>query len=209
MKSTVADSTYVIKSVSSKMATSAYDVPQKLNRPRKRIFVNPVIGDKAVLVKSGEETGGEYTLFQIDVAAGGGNTPHIHKTYTETFKVLDGELSIQLGKEHYTLHKGDSLTVPKNESHCFSNTTNTSAKFSVEFRPAQPGFEKAIAIAYGLAVDGLVNKKSVPKKFSHLAILIALSGTVPSGLGSFFIPLFQWFAMRFQKTERELIGKYC
>jgi quercetin dioxygenase-like cupin family protein len=209
MKSTVADSTYVVKSVSSEMATSAYDAHQNLNSPRKRIFVNPVIGDRAILVKSGEETDGEYTLFQIEVAAGGGNTLHIHKTYNETFKVLDGELSVQLGKEHHTLHQGDSLTVPKNESHCFSNMTNTPTKFLVEFRPAQPGFEKAIAIAYGLAVDGLVNKKSMPKKFSHLAILIALSGTVPSGLGSFFVPLFQWFAKRFPKTEQELITKYC
>src|SRR5688500_9293479 len=154
MKSTVADSTYVVKSVSNQMATRELASHKNLSSPRKRIFVNPVIGDKAILVKSAEETGGEYTLFQIEVASGGGNALHIHKTYSETFKVLDGELSIQLGKEYHTLRKGESLVVPKNELHCFSNKTGMPAKFSVEFRPAQPGFEKAIAIAYGLASDG-------------------------------------------------------
>lgn len=177
--------------------------------PQRRIFINPVIGDRAILVKSGAETGGAYTLFQIEVVPGGGNTLHIHKTYSETFKVLEGELSVQLGGNLLLLYKGDSVTVPQNESHCFNNRSSQPTKFSVEFRPAQPGFEKAIAIAYGLAADGLVNKKSIPRKFSHLAILIALSGTVPSGVARFFIPVFNWAAKRFHKTEQELINKYC
>jgi quercetin dioxygenase-like cupin family protein len=208
MKSTVADSTYVVKSVSNQMATRELATHKNFSNPRKRIFVNPVIGDKAILVKSAEETGGEYTLFQIEVASGGGNALHTHKTYSETFKVLDGELSIQLGRECHTLRKGESLVVPKNELHCFSNKTDMPSKFSVEFRPAQPGFEKAIAIAYGLAADGLVNKKSIPHKLSHLAILIVLSDSFPTGIGGFLIPIFRWIAKRFHRTEQELINKY-
>jgi quercetin dioxygenase-like cupin family protein len=129
---------------------------------KKRVFVNPVIGDKASLIRSAEETKGEYTLFQIEVLPGGGNSLHVHEIYTERFDVVQGELSLQLGKKSHVLQQGESLLILKNAFHSFTNKTSELVKFKVEFRPAQPGFEKAIAISYGLAADGLVNKKSVP-----------------------------------------------
>jgi mannose-6-phosphate isomerase-like protein (cupin superfamily) len=176
---------------------------------KKRVFVNPVIGDKATLIRSADETKGEYTLFQIEVAPGGGNSLHIHETYTERFEVVQGELSLQLGKESHVLRKGESLLIPKKAFHCFTNRSSEPVKFKVEFRPAQPGFEKAIAIAYGLAADGLVNKKSIPYNFSYLAILVAMSGTLPTGLARMFTPMFRWVANHSRKTEAALVNKYC
>jgi mannose-6-phosphate isomerase-like protein (cupin superfamily) len=176
---------------------------------KKRVFVNPVIGDKAALIRSASETKGEYTLFQKDVAPGGGNSLHVHETYTEIFEVVQGELSLQLGKKSHVLRKGESLLIPKKALHCFTNRSSEPVKFKVEFRPAQPGFEKAIAIAYGLAADGLVNKKSIPYNFSYLAILVAMSGTVPTALARMLTPLFRWVANRCRKTEAALVNKYC
>ena len=176
---------------------------------RRRVFENPVIGDRAILVKSAEETGGEYTLFQIEVVPGGGNELHIHEDYTEKFEVVSGELSVQLGREHHVLRAGEAMTVPQKALHCFTNNTDQPVKFKVEFRPAQPGFEKALAIAYGLATDGLVNRKSIPYSLSHLAILVAMSGTVPAGLAKLFIPIFRWIASRSRKKEAALVSKYC
>ncbi len=176
---------------------------------KKRVFVNPVIGDKATLIRSAEETNGEYTLFQIKVVPGGGNSLHVHETYSERFEVVQGELTLQLGKEKRVMRKGESLLIPQNALHCFANKSSEPVKFKVEFRPAQPGFEKAIAIAYGLAADGLVNKKSVPYNFSHLAILVAKSGTVPTGLGRMLTPIFRWVANHSRKTETMLVNKYC
>jgi len=176
---------------------------------KKRVFVNPVIGDKATLIRSAEETKGEYTLFQIEVVPGGGNSLHVHKAYTERFEVVHGALSLQLGKESHVLRPGESFLIPKNALHCFTNKSKVPVKFKVEFRPAQPGFERAIAIAYGLAADGLVNKKSVPYNFSYLAILATMSGTVPAGLARLFTPIFRWVANRSSKTETALVNKYC
>lgn len=176
---------------------------------KKRVFVNPVIGDKAILVRSAEETKGEYTLLQIELAPGGGNMLHIHDTYSEKFEVLQGELTLQLGKLQHELHQGEAITVPPKSLHCFTNKTDSTVKFNVEFRPAQPGFERAIAIGYGLAADGLVNEKSIPSKFSHLAILVTMSGTIPAGAAKFFMPIFKWIAARSRKTELELVHKYC
>ena len=73
---------------------------------KKRVYVNPVIGDKATLIRSADETKGEYTLFQIEVAPGGGNSLHVHETYSERFEVVQGELSLQLGKESRVPQRG-------------------------------------------------------------------------------------------------------
>jgi quercetin dioxygenase-like cupin family protein len=112
---------------------------------RKRVFTNPVIGDKVTLIKTSEETNGEYTLFEIEVIPGGGNSLHIHESFSEKFEVLDGELTLRQGKGHHVLKKGESAIVPQKAPHCFANKSDKTVKFNVEFRPAQPGFEKGIA----------------------------------------------------------------
>lgn len=176
---------------------------------KKRTFENPVFSDKATLLKSSEETGGEYTLFEIEVAAGGGNSLHSHPEFTEKFTVRDGELTVLVSGEERRLGNHQSAIVPAGASHCFRNNSQASAKFLVELRPGQPGFEKSIAIAYGLATDGLVNKLGAPRNFSYLSILVKLSGTVPAGMVGLLMPLFGFVSKLSKKTERSLIEKYC
>jgi hypothetical protein len=43
---------------------------------KKRVFLNPVIGDKATLIKTAEETNGEFTLLEVELVPGGGNALH-------------------------------------------------------------------------------------------------------------------------------------
>lgn len=176
---------------------------------KKRVFYNPVIGDKATLVKTSDDTNGEYTLMEIEVMPGGGNAVHVHETYSENFTVLEGRLTVSLNGLNRDLEPGESKTIPPNSPHCFSNYSNAPVKFLVEFRPAQPGFEKAIAIGYGLAADGLVDKKSMPKNILHAAVLVVLSGTVPTGFLKTLMPLFRLIAGFSKKTEQQLIDKYC
>jgi mannose-6-phosphate isomerase-like protein (cupin superfamily) len=176
---------------------------------RKRVFHNPVIGDKATLIKTSDDTRGEYTLMEVVVAPGGGNTPHIHETFSEKFTVIEGRLSVTLNGSVHHLDAGESATVPGRAPHCFNNNTKTPVKFLVEFRPAQPGFEKAIAIGYGLAADGLVTKRAMPKNLIYAAVLVALSGTSPTGFLNLLIPLFKVIALFSRKTELKLINKYC
>ncbi|MBA2715375.1 MAG: hypothetical protein H0U55_17720 [Rubrobacteraceae bacterium] len=62
-------------------------------------YYNPGQKDYAAFLKTSEETGGELTLIEIEVAPGGGTPPHYHKTYDEHFEVLAGALEVLLGKE--------------------------------------------------------------------------------------------------------------
>ena len=59
------------------------------DHPR-RIY-NPVQRDAATFLETSEETGGVRTLAELEVAPGGKVTPHYHLTYSERFKVLEGQ----------------------------------------------------------------------------------------------------------------------
>jgi|GEM_PF-5135602 len=43
---------------------------------KKDVFINPVIGEKATFLKLSEDTGHQFSLIEIDLVAGGGNTLH-------------------------------------------------------------------------------------------------------------------------------------
>jgi len=176
---------------------------------RKRNFINPVIGDRAVLVKSSEETNGERSEFDIYLVPGGGNALHFHDSFSETFTVVEGELTVQIGLTEKVLRKGEQHTVKRHQLHAFKNKTSNPVKFNVKLTPGHSGFEKAIAIGYGLAADGETNEKSIPRNFSHLSILVASSGTIPAGFFKFLMPLFRWIANRRKETAIELERRYC
>ncbi len=175
------------------------------------MYENPIYGDKAVFLKTAEETNGLCTVIEMELLAGGGNQPHLHDNYAETFTVLQGDLTLLAGKEYKTLKKGESFTVPPKMVHCFKNRSKGTVKFLIEFTPGQPGFEKVLKIGYGLAKDGLTSRKGVPNKFSHVALLLVMSAVKVPGIFTLMMPVFRWSANRAMKNgeAEELIRKYC
>jgi quercetin dioxygenase-like cupin family protein len=144
-----------------------------------RVIENPVIKDRITFLKTAEETNGEYLLAQLEVAPGGSNVMHYHTTFTEEFRVIDGQLNVSLNGEEKVLNVGDSALIPKMAHHRFYNVTDKYATAIVELRPAR-NFEKSLRIAYGLARDGKTNEKSLPKSIWHLALLFQLGeGYIP------------------------------
>jgi hypothetical protein len=51
----------------------------------------------------------------------------------------------------------------------------------VTISPGSKGFEESLQIAYGLARDGRTNSKGLPKKLSHVAVLLLLSESKLTG----------------------------
>ena len=66
-----------------------------------------------------------YYLIEVEVAPGGGNTPHYHKTYDEHFEVLEGALEVLVGQETRILRPGQKAVAKKNVLHRFRNTTGS------------------------------------------------------------------------------------
>jgi quercetin dioxygenase-like cupin family protein len=178
----------------------------------KRTLVNPLIKDTATFLQTAEESGGKVTDIEITLMPGGGNSLHYHKTYSETFTAIDGELGLKLGKKQTKILKpGESYTVEPLSLHGFFNPTNKEIKFNVQIKPGHTGFENTIRIVYGLAADGLTNNESVPKNLKHTAIIICMSDTNAPGLLTFLYPLFKHLARKAKENgeEQKLIDKYC
>ena len=169
-----------------------------------RRYYHPIQKDYVTFLKTSEETGGEYTLAEVELAARGGNTPHYHKTYDEHFEVLVGE-------ETRVLNPGQKAVAPKNALHNFCNPTDEPARFLAELRPGHVGFENAIKAGYGLAGEGLVSAKGVPKNPYHLAMLLEWSDMRLPGLFTLAEPLLRLLAKRARRKgiEEELEARYC
>ena len=177
----------------------------------KRTFVNPAINDTATFIKTSEETNGEYTLIEIDLGKSDGPPLHYHNAFSEKFQVQEGVLYVQVGKDKKILNVGESVIVPAGISHRFYNKTNDKVKFHITLKPGHTGMENFIKIFYGLASDGLTDKKGKPKNFAHLAVALIISDSNAKGWMSLLSPIIRSVAKRAKKdgTEKWLLDRYC
>ncbi|MGX5818623.1 cupin domain-containing protein [Chitinophaga lutea] len=166
-----------------------------------RTIHHPLIGDRVTFIETAEETGGSHLTVEVELAPNGKNDLHYHVTFVERFEVVEGELGLRLGKEILFLSRGGTAEVPLYVRHLFFNP---SAKHPVTFRvtitPARQ-FEACLRIAYGLAVDGKVNKKGIPLKFAHLAVLMELGESYLTFLPHWIqVRLFRFLARRARRS---------
>jgi mannose-6-phosphate isomerase-like protein (cupin superfamily) len=75
-------------------------------------------------VMSNEDTGGAYSLGELEVIPGGGNHMHTHSAFAETFTAIKGVLGVNVRNERFYLWPGESLTVPLHTPHHFFNDGN-------------------------------------------------------------------------------------
>jgi len=175
-----------------------------------RKIYNPIQKDSVVFLKTAAETNGAYTLVEVELADGGGVGLHYHKTYSEKFDCLEGEVQIGLGKQILTLQPGQTATAEPNVNHLFRNRSGKPCKFWVELHPASLGFERSLQIGYGLASDGLCDKKGFPKDKLALAWLFDISeSNLPGWMSIFeFILRKQAKKARAKGIDKVLVEKY-
>ncbi|MBA3584593.1 MAG: cupin domain-containing protein [Gemmatimonadetes bacterium] len=176
-----------------------------------RRYYHPLQKDYATFLETSEETGGDRTLIEVEVAPGGGNDTHFHKTYEEHFEVIEGSLEVLVGGETRTLRPGEKAVAGKNVLHRFRNPTDTPTRFLVELRPGHAGFEKALKAGYGLAADGLTGSNGAPKTPYHLAVLLEWSEIRMPGIFTVAEPLFRLLAKRARRKgiDARLENLYC
>lgn len=176
-----------------------------------RRYYHPIQKDYATFLKTSAETGGEYSLIEVEVAPGGGNAPHYHKAYDECFEVLEGVLEVMVGGGTRVLRPRDKAVAPKNTLHNFRNPTREPTTFLVGLRPGSAGFEKALKAGYGLAADGLTRVDGTPRSLYHLAVLLEWSDVRLPGIFTVAEPLFGLLAKRARRKgiDSKLEAKYC
>lgn len=77
--------------------------------------------------------------------------------------------------------------------------------------PAGSEIETMLQVGYGLVNDGLTNQKGVPKKWSHLALLLYWGDTHLPGFFGLLTPIMRLLAQKAvrQGVGRQLRARYC
>jgi quercetin dioxygenase-like cupin family protein len=134
------------------------------------VLHNPVTGELMRFVKAACDTSGEYVVVDVIVAPNGTvAAAHLHPYQTETFEVLEGEVTFKVGGKKVVAKAGETLVVEQGTAHRFWNSGSTDARFRCEVRPALQ-FEQLIETMFSLAQDGKTNRKGMPNPF-RLAVI--------------------------------------
>jgi mannose-6-phosphate isomerase-like protein (cupin superfamily) len=176
-----------------------------------RSFYHPIQRDRVTFLETSEESGGERTLVEVEVAPGGGNVLHRHHAFSERFEVVEGELTMHVDGQDLRLTVGEEATAPIGSLHHFANRTDAPVTALVELRPGSLGFERAIQIAYGLAQDGLAAKNGGPKNLMQLGLLAEMADTQMTGALRILEPALRALARRGRRkgVDRALVDRYC
>ncbi len=176
-----------------------------------RSIYHPVQKDRATFIRTAAETGGEYSLLEIELEPGGGNGLHRHRSFNERFTVLEGVLGVEVEGQVSILRPGDTALAPLGSAHRFFSVEGSPARFNVELRPGHTGFERALRIAYGLAEDNQVDRQGRPSNLLHMALLLEMGDMDLVGPLALLSPIFGLLASiaRRRGAERELVARYC
>ena len=102
-----------------------------------------IAGDVYTFKVTGEETNGEYALFEFRIPPGGGPPMHIHHREDEDFFIIEGELTFYTESREIKVSAGTYLHAPKNQAHRFKNNSTKTVRAIVWVWPA--GLEKYFA----------------------------------------------------------------
>jgi len=87
----------------------------------------------------GDQTGGAYALIETANDPSTGVRLHVHEREDETWFVLEGEYTFQVGNQIFRAHAGDYVFGPRRVPHSYANRTGTLARALIMVTPA--GFE--------------------------------------------------------------------
>jgi len=94
-----------------------------------------LVGDTYTILVDGQDTAGKYTLIDMHVPPGGGPPPHRHD-FEEMFTVLDGEVRATFRGQTITVKAGETINIPANAPHSFTNAAATPSRLLCMCAPA-------------------------------------------------------------------------
>jgi quercetin dioxygenase-like cupin family protein len=92
-------------------------------------------GRDLIFKVTGEDTGGLFDYFIVEVAPHGGPPLHVHHIQEETIHVLKGRFKVRCGDETFILEPGGFAYLPAKMPHAFLNLTGDPAEIIVVYVP--------------------------------------------------------------------------
>ena len=84
---------------------------------------------------TGEDTGGAFDYFIVEVAPHGGPPLHVHHNQEETVHVLKGRYKVRIGDEIFQCPEGGFAYLPSRVPHAFLNLTDEVGEIVVVYTP--------------------------------------------------------------------------
>ena len=94
-----------------------------------------LVGDTYTILLTGDDTAGRYTLIDMHVPPGSGPPPHRHD-FEEMFTVLEGEVELTFRGKHMIARAGETVNVPANAPHAFTNASGQPVRLLCLCSPA-------------------------------------------------------------------------
>ena len=92
-------------------------------------------GRDLIFKVTGEDTGGAFDYFIVEVGPKGGPPLHVHHRQEETIQVLKGRFKVRIGDAIYYLQEGGFAYLPSNVPHAFLNLTDLPGEIIVVYTP--------------------------------------------------------------------------
>ncbi len=92
-------------------------------------------GRDLIFKVTGEDTGGAFDYFIVQVAPKGGPPLHVHHKQEETIHVLKGRYKIRIGDNLFYCEEGGFAYLPSQVPHAFLNLTDEPGEIIVVYTP--------------------------------------------------------------------------
>lgn len=94
-----------------------------------------VITDLVTVKAVAADTGGAYSLFEVETPAAGGCPPHVQRYGDETYYILEGCYAFLIGARQIEIGPGGYAFVPRHTVHAFTNVGSTPARMLLLVTP--------------------------------------------------------------------------
>jgi mannose-6-phosphate isomerase-like protein (cupin superfamily) len=152
-------------------------------------ITNPVNKHQITFLQQGSNTDGK--LLEMDSlypVISSEPPPHYHPYQTETFTVIEGELTIRINGEIRTLKQDDSIVISPNTTHSMWNAKEQKTRVRWLTEPALKT-EDFFRNVFGLANDHKVNKNGMPDIFQSALLAKEYSNEFRLSSPPFFIQI--------------------
>jgi len=107
----------------------------KVLEPNEGLRLQSGPGRDLVFKVTGDDTGGAFDYFVVDVAPHGGPPLHVHHEQEETIHVLRGRFKVRIGDDTFRCAEGGFAYLPSGVPHAFLNLTDEPGQVIVVYTP--------------------------------------------------------------------------
>ena len=113
----------------------ASTTPRTVLGPGEGLRLQSGPGRDLIFKVTGEDTGGAFDYFIVEVAPLGGPPLHVHHAQEETIHALRGRFKVQIGDDTFAIEEGGFAYLPCGVPHTFLNVTDAPGEIVVVYTP--------------------------------------------------------------------------